>query len=684
MDEDITRYRQELLGEVRAEAHVGGDYERTMFVDRACQILEAAEEFTEYQVCRAHAQWKKGAQVQLVQVDAFSVSDGDGILNLLVFDYSGTDEPQPLMTEEVRKLFTAAFRFLEGSVYDNVADCWDEGSEAHALANEAFEFANNGMVKARIYLVSDRPKGAQLGQLPDLQLGQQPVDIQLWDIERLARVEMSTSGREEIRIDFPQDYGRGIAALPAGLSDLSTYKSYLCVMPGEVLAQLYDRYGGRILEQNVRAFLGEGRKVNRGIRDTLRENPSMFFAFNNGLTATVSDLELGTDSDGAAAITVASDFQVVNGGQTTASLYWAWKSGLDLSDVFVQMKLSRLPADGFEDAVHDIARYANAQNAVSASDLFAGHPYFKRLEGISRQTLAPVTSATGVVTYWFFERTQGSYNVELKRKKGAAARTWAVLHPKRQKLTKTDVARYAVTWAGIPHSVCSGAQKNVATFAKLITKAWSEGPEQFDIEYFKNMVVQAILTRRLDAEIPAQDWYPGSILRQLCTYTLSLMSELMVESNHRLDYEAIWKAQAAPAEFVRESLRIAKVILPLLQEIPAEQTRNRLVTEWAKREACWLRVRHSGSVLTPEFKATLKNVSINRSRPERWDHRAASLWREGAWSRLHEWNKSVEVLTPDERDLVERVTTLTNFGVRGFRLVKLREAWERAVDAGFL
>jgi len=681
MDEDITRYRQELLGEVRTEAHVGGDYERTRFVDRACQVLEAAEEFTEYQVCRAHAQWKKHVQVQ---VDAFSISEGDGILNLLVFDYSGTDEPEPLLTEEVRKLFTAAFNFLEGSVYGNVADCWDEGSEAHALANEVFEFANNGMVKARIYLVSDRPKGTQLGQLPDLQLGQQPVELQLWDIERLARVEMSNSGREEIQIDFVQDYGRGIAALPAGLSESSTYRSYLCVMPGEVLAQLYDRYGGRILEQNVRAFLGEGRKVNRGIRDTLREDPSMFFAFNNGLTATVSNLELGTGPDGSTAIVTATDFQVVNGGQTTASLYWAWKSGLNLSDVFVQMKLSKLPADGFEDAVHAIARFANAQNAVSASDLFAGHPYFKRLEGLSRQMLAPVTNSNGQITYWFFERTQGSYNVELKRKKGAAAKFWSVLHPKRQKLTKTDVARYEVTWAAIPYSVCSGAQKNVAAFAKLITKAWGEDPEQFGTEYFRDLVVKAILTRRLDAEIPAQEWYPGSILRQLCTYTLSLMSELMAEANLRLDCESIWKAQSAPAEFVQEALRIAKAILPLLQEIPAEQTRNRLVTEWAKREACWLRIRHSRCLLSPEFKATLKNVSVNRPKPERWDHRASALWREGAWTRLYEWNKSADVLTPDERDLVERVTALASFGVRGFRLVKLREAWERAVDAGFL
>ncbi|MCF8814477.1 AIPR family protein, partial [Xanthomonas campestris pv. campestris] len=140
----------------------------------------------------------------------------------------------------------------------------------------------------------------------------------------------------------------------------------------------------------------------KGIRATLRKEPEMFFAFNNGLTVTVSELETRASELGGTEITKATGLQIVNGGQTTASLYWASKAGADLSKVRVQMKLSRLPEDGFEDAVHNIARFANAQNAVSASDLFAGHPYFKRLEGISRGTLAPPAKSGEGNTYWFF------------------------------------------------------------------------------------------------------------------------------------------------------------------------------------------------------------------------------------------------------------------------------------------
>ncbi len=683
MDEETSNYREILLNDIRADSDAGGEYARTCFIDRACEVLEEGEEFTEFHICRAHTETRKGGQVR---VDAYSFSPSDGVLNLIVGEFSGAETPEPLMTDEVRRLAQAGFRFLEGSVYDKLADRWDESHDAHALSREVFTFASSGeMSKVCLYLVSDRPLGLQVSRLPELSLGSTEVDVQIWDIARLARMEASAKGREEIRIDFVSDYGRGIPALAAGIDADSRYESYMCVMPGAVLAALYDRFGGRILEQNVRAFLGEGRKVNKGIRDTLRVEPGMFFAFNNGLTVTASDIVLDRHADGHTEITAASGLQVVNGGQTTASLYWARKAGIDLSKVYVQMKLSRLPEEGFEDAVHNIARYANAQNAVSASDLFAGHPYFKRLETISRQTLAPPAKAGEVNGYWYFERTTGSYKVELKRKSGLSAKAWQLIHPKRQVLSKTDIARYETTFAGLPHVVSSGAQKNIAAFGKIITQAWNADPEQFDVEYFRRLVGRAILTRALDALIPAQPWYPGSIVRPLTSYTLALMSMRMQAQDLQPDYEAIWRAQKAPAVFLEEATRVASEVLPLLQEIPEEQVRNRLITEWVKKEACWKRVEESGIGLLTGYTSTLIAVpSARRRKSMTWRDRAGQLFQQGAFKRMHAWNKAEQVLTADEADLVERVSIAPYFGTRGFRLVKLEEAWKRAVEHGFV
>lgn len=681
MEEDVARYREILLSEIQADAAAGGDYLSTRFVDRACQVLESGEEFTEYHICRGRGQTRKGGAIQ---VDGYSFSPSDGVLNLIVCEFSGAPDPDVLLTEDVRRLVNAGFRFIEGSVHESVAEQWDESHPVHALSREIFSFATSGeMSKANVYIVTDRPLGSSIGRMPQLAIGAQGVEVHFWDIGRLARVEASALGREEIEIDFLADFDRGIPALPAGLEADSRYDSYMCVVPGGILAALYDRFGGRILEQNVRAFLGDNRKVNRTIRETLRVEPEMFFAFNNGLTVTVSDIETRQHDDGHIEIVKAKGLQIVNGGQTTASLYWARKANVDISKVHVQMKLSRLPAEGFEDAVRNIARYANAQNAVSASDLFAGHPYFKRLEALSRQSIAPPAKTGEVNTYWYFERTTGSYKVDHKRKAGLAAKTWQMLNPKNQVITKTDVARYEVTFDCLPHSVCAGAQKNIAAFGKIIERSWETDPQAFDAPYFHRLVVRALITRAVDAMIPAQPWYPGSIVRPLSSYTLSLMCHRMRECRQRPDYEAIWRNQRAPALFLAEAMRIAKQVLPLLQEIPAEQVRNRLITEWVKRESCWERVKGSPLQLSEVFRESLVTDNDAYRPRENWNSKATLLWSNGEWKRLRDWNRQSKVLTASETELVDWAAVTSEFRPKGFRLTRLKEAWTRALSEGF-
>jgi hypothetical protein len=682
MDEEVQRFREALLGEIWADATAGGDYASTCFIDRACQVLEAGEEFTEYHICRAHGLTTKQSQIQ---IDAYSFSRSDGVLNLIVCAFSGQEEPERLLTDEVRRLVQSAYRFLEMSVYDSIGSVLDEGHPAHALAQEIYSFVTSDeMTKAAIHLISDRPLGTSIGRIPEVALGTKDVDIHIWDIARLARMEASSYGREEIEIDFVGEYGEGIAALPIGLEAERRYDSYMCVMPGSILAGLYDRFGGRILEQNVRAFLGDSRKVNKGIRETLRNDPGMFFAYNNGLTATVSDLALMKGENGGTEITKVKGLQVVNGGQTTASLFWARKAGIDISKAHVQMKLSRLPEDGFEDAVHNIARFANAQNAVSASDLFAGHPLFKRLELLSRRTLAPPTKAGEINSYWYFERTTGSYKVELKRLGVQAAKAWQLLNPKRQILSKTDVARYEVTFASMPHSVCQGAQKNIATFGRMISEVWNADPTAFDEAFFQRLVGRAILVRAVDSLIPAQRWYPGSIVRPLSSYTLALISSRMESAGLQLDYHAIWRAQKVPSVFIEEAMRIAEAVLPLLQEIPPDQVRNRLITEWVKREACWALVEKSEVDLSPAFKRTLSSRQPPGTRAVSWRFQAQSIWMAGGWKRLRDWNRDEEVLTPGEQELVEWAAVTSEFQPRGIRLTKLKEAWRRAAAEGFI
>ncbi|WP_234911303.1 AIPR family protein, partial [Vibrio anguillarum] len=145
--------------------------------------------------------------------------------------------------------------------------------------------------------------------------------------------------RADSVINFKDDFGGGIPILKAsGGSD--ALESYLAVIPGKQLAEIYDKWGPRLLEANVRSFLQVRGKVNKGIRDTIRDEPHMFFSYNNGLSATADNIEIDKTDSGYQLVSV-NNLQIVNGGQTTASLYAASKALKEqIQQVFVQMKLT--------------------------------------------------------------------------------------------------------------------------------------------------------------------------------------------------------------------------------------------------------------------------------------------------------------------------------------------------------
>ncbi|MCS2592217.1 AIPR family protein [Bacteroides thetaiotaomicron] len=134
----------------------------------------------------------------------------------------------------------------------------------------------------------------------------------------------------------------------------------------------------------------------------------MFLAFNNGLAATADHIEL--DSTGRNIVKI-SNLQIVNGGQTTASIYHTWKKDkADISGIFVQAKISVIKrAEEFADIVSRISRYANTQNKVNDADFTANNAHLVAFEKLSRYILTPITEDSNIQTYWFFERARGQY-----------------------------------------------------------------------------------------------------------------------------------------------------------------------------------------------------------------------------------------------------------------------------------
>jgi hypothetical protein len=374
------------------------------------------------------------------------------------------------------------------------------------------------------------------------------------------------------------------------------------VMPAEVLATLYERFGARLLEQNVRTFLQARGNVNQGIRATILNEPGMFFAYNNGITATAQSVETGM-TDSGLAITRVVDLQIVNGGQTTASLFHTRKRDkADLSQIFVQLKLSVIDSLQSETVVPRISEYANTQNRVNAADFFSNHPFHVRMEGFSRRIWAPAQKGAPRETRWFYERARGQYADAQSKLTPAEQRRFKAEHPKPQMFTKTDLAKFENVWDDHPRWVNLGSQKNFARYAARIGSEWEKSSDAFNEFYFKRAVARGLIFRATERIVSAQPWYNGGYRANIVAYTLAVLGDITKRRKESIDFLGIWNAQKVDP--VLESA-IAVVSGVVNGDIirPPQGISN--ISEWCKKEACWTRIQARSeaiaNLLPPEF-----------------------------------------------------------------------------------
>ena len=142
----------------------------------------------------------------------------------------------------------------------------------------------------------------------------------------------------------------------------------------------------QIYERNVRKFLGNRRKINKGIAETLNENPEKFGLYNNGITIVVSSYE--RDS-GDGTIYNVNDPYIVNGCQTTKTIWEVLDGKLNAggtgSDESTESWKERVRRGGVvtkivtsnEAELPNITRFTNSQNSVREQDFIALHRGFK-------------------------------------------------------------------------------------------------------------------------------------------------------------------------------------------------------------------------------------------------------------------------------------------------------------------
>lgn len=601
MEQTVEEFFHDFRQETLADAEANSTYQLEAFMEAVSTELIETGFIEGFEHC--HYRAPRG-----MRVDGYWFND-EGALDIFVADFDCRRELETLTRTDVDAAFKRVVNFFEASLQGKLEP--DVTTPEYGLVRQIAD--RRAMLRqVSFYLTSERVLSDRFQGFPDGEVGGIRATYHIWDMARFQRQRSSRGHKEPLDIDFVEMFGNGINCLPANLGS-DSYQSYLIVMPAPILAALYDRYSARLLEQNVRTFLQARAQVNKGIRATIMTEPQMFFAYNNGITATAQEVVTRMTDSGLQIVRM-TDLQIVNGGQTTASLFHTQRRDkADLSGIFVQMKLSVIDSEQSEMVVPRISEYANTQNRVNAADFFSNHPFHVRMAEFSRRIWAPAQQGAQRETKWFYERARGQYVDAQSKLTPAEQKRFRAEYPKTQMVTKTDLAKFENVFDDHPRWVNLGSQKNFARYALRIGKEWEKSSDGFNEFYFKRAIARGILFRAVEKLVSAQSWYNGGYRANIVAYTLSMLGEVTERRKTTVDYQRIWSAQATDGVLSEALVTIATAVNEDITR-PPQGISN--ISEWCKREGCWARLLdqadHIAELLPEKFWAGLASTEDNR------------------------------------------------------------------------
>ncbi len=641
---NVEEYREVLHEDIAIAAHANMTTEADEFIAYVTNILISGEQFDDFIDCYYEGISRHKANMR---IDGYAMDTTDGSCCVFIADYHGPHEDDAIRAEDVNGFFRRMRYFVDEATKYELYQELEESTEAYEFARTLYYDANN-ITKFRFYLLTDAYNKQRAKTIKDAEVAGKTVELNVWDISRIFDMVNSASQKESVDIVMSELGYEGIPCVKAveysdivadievlpqydeGSSadketnkkpeNIITYSSYLAVVPGRLLSDLYLEYGSRLLEGNVRSFLSVRGKVNKSIQNTIKNYPEMFFAYNNGIAATATEIDTKMTPHGLE-ITRLKDLQIVNGGQTTASLantLLTAKKGevIKLDSLFVPMKVSVLEHAMSERIIPKISEYSNSQNKVDASDFFSNHPFHIRMEDFSRKTPAPAVGGNQFQQYWYYERTRGQYNQgKMKFKpKSSQMRQYETRYPENQVIKMVDLAKYMEIFEGAPDVVSKGKQEIVKVFASEIKKQWIKSDADFNAYYFKRVVALAIMFKSTDDLVKKTDWYKSkhSYKANVVAYSMSVLFDC-IRKNHSgygLDFQRIWNTQSLYPEL---ETQLSVLCTEVYEFITRDDRLTENVTEWCKKEACWQRAQSEYWTITSEFVNTLVPNSIAKA-----------------------------------------------------------------------
>jgi hypothetical protein len=589
-DFELSLYIQNLFHEIQSLVYSddNGDSKENKFTEFIMEILADAGETEGVRLC-PYIKENKFENIQF-KINGYALEEGYENVDIFISSYRDTNEFYKIAKADFERLIKWSTSFLNSAIKGYLEDI-EPSVEAFGLATILNKHRNN-IIRVNIFVLSngeipyDPPTDFKLKHLEEIL-----INFKIWDIERLHRLSQSIGNREPIEIDFEETLGQVIPCLEMP-TKTDFYQCYLAIIPGNLLSALYRNYGTRLLESNVRAFLQQTGKVNQGIRDTIRFNPHMFLPYNNGLATTAQEVIIKTDENGQKVITSVKDFQIVNGGQTTASIFHTAKKykEANISEVFVQMKLTVIKDEVKKnETVPNISRYANSQNKVSELDLTSNNPFLQRLEELSRTTYAIDPYDKNKQTIWYFERVMGQYKEALNKEPTLVKQNaFRLKYPKSQVIIKSDVAKCVNIWDLKPYHVAKGSQKNYLLFIRDADKTYNKSkPNRI---YWEDVVANTILIQVTDKLFGRKNQDAigdTNIKSHTVAYALSYFHNI---TYNKLNLNTIWQNQLIPEDLQKELKKLLEFVYSFFNNLDVA-----LISEAAKSEKTWIKLKETNS-----------------------------------------------------------------------------------------
>ena len=664
LDTSFEEFRNEYLEDVRINAQIDGTMPDEFFFSDALEKLSSMGELVDPRIKPTQ---KRCRNNRIMSFDAYCFDESDKSVVLVSNDFKDTADAT-LTKTEIDTIKARMLNFLQEAYDEKLGVYFDITDEMLAVGRDIgrrmkidyVDIENdNSINQIKLYIITNKLLSEKVTSFRSEDFLGKKVELNVWSIKRFFDLYQSGRDREPIVIDTEKYGVEGIPCIKAEMSGSLDYDAYLAIVPGQFLHNIYYEHGSRLLEGNVRSFLSNRGKINKGIRETIRKEPTKFFTYNNGIACTAAKISLSEDGR---FITSMEDLQIINGGQTTASMTSAvLKDKWPLDNIFIPMKLTVIKNDDYDTMIQNISRYANSQNPVKEADLFSNHPFHRTFETLSKKVAAPIYGDNVNNTFWYYERSRGKYEQEqLKFVRKSEKDAFFRKYPKSQVIKKEELAKYFTCGELLrPDIVSKGSAKCMSFFAEYIDEKYQKNPEYFNDEFYRMAICFVILFRTTDKIVNKAEWYNvGGYKLNIVPYTISKLIQ-SIPKGYCLDYDLIWKKQQLYPSLNAQIEKIARITNEFIQK-----SNGIIVTEYCKKEDTWKKYKDVSISLDKSFLDDLASKeiieskiqsSIKEKKLEKDVNCMVEVYNLGStyWTNLLAEGMKRHILSPTEMDLLK-------------------------------